>query len=78
MEKTKKTFNKRKVVTLILLVTFIMLPISGAYIHITHGEATSHTWLHIHVLFGILFVVAGIYHVVYNWRALKHYLIGKK
>jgi uncharacterized membrane protein len=78
MGTTKKTTNKRKVVALILLATFIMLPISGAYIHATHGEATSHKWLHLHVLFGVIFIVACIYHIVYNWRVLKHYLTGKK
>jgi len=78
MEKTKKTFNKRKVVSLILLATLIMMPISGIYVHITHGTATSHKWLHIHVLFGVLFIVVGIYHIVYNWRTLKYYLTGKK
>jgi uncharacterized membrane protein len=77
MEKVKKSFNKRKIVALILLVTLIMMPISGAYIHATHGEATTHKWLHIHVLFGVIFIVAAIYHVIYNWRTFKHYLIGK-
>ena len=37
----------------------------------THGSRFSHTWLHIHVVFGILFVVACIFHVVLNWRTLK-------
>jgi uncharacterized membrane protein len=78
MDTTKKTTNKRKVVSLILFATFIMLPISGVYIHATHGEATSHKWLHLHVIFGIIFTIAGIYHIVYNWRVLKHYLTGKK
>jgi uncharacterized membrane protein len=73
-----KTINKRKIVLIILLVTLFMMPISGVYVHITHGAANSHRWLHIHVLFGILFLVTGIYHVVYNWKALKNYLIGKK
>jgi len=77
MGKTKKVTNKRKIVALILLATFIMLPISGAYIHVTHGEVTSHKWLHLHVLFGVIFIVAGIFHIVYNWRVLKQYLTGK-
>ena len=75
---TKKTFNKRKVVALILLATLVLMPVSGIIIHVTHGAAISHTWLHIHVLFGILFVVAAIYHVVCNWRTLKYYFTDKK
>jgi uncharacterized membrane protein len=78
MEKPKKAPNKRKIVALILLATFIMLPFSGVYVHITHGAEISHKWLHIHVLFGVIFLVSGIYHIVYNWRVLKQYLLGKK
>jgi len=74
---TKKTFNKRKIVSLILLATLIMMPTSAFIVHVTHGTATSHTWLHLHTIFGVLFVVVGIYHVIYNWRTLKSYLFGK-
>jgi len=74
----KITFNKRKVVSLILLITLIIMPISALIVHVTHGKAINHFWLHIHVTFGVLFVVAGIFHIVYNWRTLKNYLIGKK
>ena len=75
---TKKTFNRRKVVSSILLATFIMMPVSAVIIHVTHGKAVSHLWLHLHVVFGVLFVIAGVFHVVYNWRTLKHYLTSKK
>ena len=74
----RATTNKRKVVSLILLATLIMMPASGVYVHIMHGTQTSHKWLHIHVLFGVIFMVVGICHVIYNWRTLKHYLTGKK
>jgi len=73
-----KKFNKRKVVSLMLLATLIMMPVSALIVHITHGKAISHLWLHIHVIFGILFVIAGVFHVVYSWRTLKCYLTGKK
>ena len=73
-----KTLNKREVVSSILLVTLIMMPISAIIVHVAHGKAVSHLWLHIHVVFGVLFAVAGIFHVAYNWRTLKHYLTGKK
>ncbi len=74
----KKPFNKRKVVSLILFTTLIVMPVSALIVHITHGKATSHLWLYIHVVFGVLFTAAGIFHVVYNWRALKYYFTGKK
>ena len=74
----KKTINKRTVVSLILLVTLFMMPVSAAIIHITHGTTISHIWLHLHVLFAVSFTVAGICHAAYNWRALKHYLFCNK
>ena len=42
-----------------------------------YGSKMSHKWLHVHVAFGIIFVIACIFHVVINWRMLKYYLIGK-
>ena len=73
-----KTSNKRFIVSLILLVTLIMMPVSAVIVHITHGTAISHTWLHLHVVFAVIFIGAGGFHVVYNWRTLKNYLFDKK
>ena len=73
-----KTVNKRVVVSWILLITLIMMPVSAAIIHITHGTPISHTWLHLHVLFAVSFTVAGIFHAAYNRRILKHYLLGNR
>ena len=74
----KKPFNKRAIASLILLFSLVMLPVSGVIIHIGHGTKTGHTWLHLHVVIGIVFVVAAVFHVIYNWKVLKQYLIGKK
>ena len=73
-----KTFNKRLIVSLALLVAFIMMPVSAAIVHITHGAPISHTWLHLHGLFAFMFIIAGICHVAYNRRILKQYLFIKK
>ena len=70
----KKT-NRRFIVSLILLITLIMMPLSAAIVHVTHGTAASHTWLHIHVIFAFMFTIAGGYHVAYNRRALVNYLL---
>ena len=75
---TTKKVNKRKIVSLLLLATLLMMPISALIVHVTHGTATSHKWLHYHTFFGILFVVVGIFHVIYNWKVLKNYFFGKK
>jgi hypothetical protein len=70
--------NKRAVVSLLLLFSLIMLPVSAIIIHATHGRIISHTWLHLHAMFGLIFLIAGVFHAVYNWRALKNYLKVKK
>ena len=75
MKTNTKASNKR-IVSLILLVTLMMLPVSAVILHVSHGTKMAHTWLHLHVLLGIIFVVAAIFHIIYNWRALKHYLLG--
>ena len=78
MNMTKKRFNKRLTVSLTLLVASIMMPVSALIHHATgHESKFSHTWLHIHAVFGVIFVIAGIFHVVFNWKTLKYYLIGK-
>ena len=74
----KKRLNKRAIVSLLLLVSLIMMPVSALVAHIAHGTTISHKFVHIHVLFGVLFIVSAVFHVVYNWRTLKFYLFGKK
>lgn len=71
----KKSFNKRAVVSAALFILFILLPVSGKMIHATsdHQEVGS-IWGGIHSFLGFLFFVFGIFHIVYNWKALKHYL----
>ena len=74
MKMTGRKLNKRGIVSLVLLLSLIMMPVSAVIVHISHGTAVSHVWLHLHVIFAVTFTVAGIYHVVYNWRTLKSYL----
>jgi len=66
--------NNRSFVSLLLLFSLIMLPVSAIIAHAAHGKALSHTWLHLHGLFGVIFLVSGIFHVCYNWRTLKNHL----
>jgi uncharacterized membrane protein len=70
--------KSRKTVSILLLFSFILLPVSAIVIHVSHGTEISHTWLHLHVLFGIIFMIAGIFHIVYNWKTLKTYLFKRK
>ena len=71
----KDTKKKRLVVSLTLFITSIIMPISALIHHITgHESKFSHTFLHIHVAVGVIFVVAFIFHVFFNWKTLKNYL----
>lgn len=70
----KRKITTRSVTSLVLLCTLIMLPLSAIITHATHGTRICHVWLHLHVFFGVLFTVAGICHVIFNWRAIIHYL----
>jgi uncharacterized membrane protein len=76
MKTSGKKLSKRGIVSLILLFNFVMMPVSGILVHVNHGKLVSHTWLHLHVLFAVTFIVAGVYHVVFNWRTLKFYILG--
>jgi len=72
---SKKSFNKRAVVSISLFIMFILLPLSGKMIVIMQDNHESMLiWVGIHSLSGLLFAVFGIFHIVYNWTVLKHYL----
>jgi len=75
MSKTSKT-SVSHIVSLILLCSFYMMPVSEAVEHATHGKTMSHTWLYLHILFAVTFIVAGLYLVVSHWRTLKFFLSG--
>lgn len=34
-------------------------------------------WTAVHVVFSLLFVLAGLIHLVFNWKPFKHYLLSK-
>ncbi|MBU0551288.1 DUF4405 domain-containing protein [Myxococcota bacterium] len=35
-------------------------------------------WGDIHILGGLMFLIAGIFHVYFNWKPLKSYLVRKR
>lgn len=71
----KKSFNKRAVVSIALFAMFILLPLSGKMVLAKQNTPESmYIWGSIHALLGFLFAIFGIFHIVYNWQTLKHYL----
>ena len=74
----KKSFNKRAIVSVALFMLFILLPVSGKMIEAAKDNHESMLfWSGIHCLLGLLFTCFGIFHIVYNWKTLKHYLKKK-
>ena len=76
MKTSRKKLSIRSIVSLILLFSFILMPVSAAIVHATNAKTISHTFLHLHVLFAVTFIVAGVHHVVMNWRTMKSYLVS--
>ena len=76
--KNKKSTNKRAFVSIVLFIMFILLPVSGSMIGamVDNNDAML-IWAAIHGFLGILFIIFGIFHIVYNWKTLKHYMIKK-
>lgn len=71
----KKSRTKRAVVSIALFLLFIILPISGKMIPAMEGNPTAvQVWSIVHNAAGSLFVLVGVFHVVYNRKALKNYL----
>jgi hypothetical protein len=71
---SKRKFNKRAVVSVILFITFILMPVSGKMVQVSGHNIF---WVTLHGLSGQIFVIAGIFHVVFNWKALKQYISRK-
>ena len=79
----------RKITSLILLISLISLTINSFVLYITpHGRIaywanwqllglTKTQWGNIHINTGILFIIALIFHIYYNWKPMISYLKKK-
>ncbi|MDR0732510.1 MAG: DUF4405 domain-containing protein [Dysgonamonadaceae bacterium] len=73
----KRKFNNRAVASIALFITFILLPVSGKMIQLGRGTCWGDAGLLLHSLSAMVFMIAGVFHIVFNWKSLKQY-IGKK
>ncbi len=76
----------RKIVSLVMLYAFFIMVVSGIMLFISpFGRlAAMIKWqvlglgkmdyLALHIIFMVIFTVAGILHIFYNFKAIKHYL----
>jgi len=73
---SKKPFNKRAFISTALFVSGLCLPITGYMNHSLQFDGLTldrHFWMAAHDVAAILFLVLGILHISYNWKALLHY-----
>jgi len=83
-----KPFSIRAFISLFMFPGFIVLFISGIILYMAPHGRIAH-WIHwdvagidkagletIHTMFALLFVIAGIFHIYYNWRVFWNYIIS--
>jgi hypothetical protein len=81
--------HKRGLIAFLTCAGFFMMIITGTALYIApHGQIaywvswtlftfTKTDWINIHILSSILFVIAGIFHIYYNWKPLTNYVYNK-
>ncbi len=88
MAVTKKN-NLRKFISLYMTISFIVMIVSGIILYIAPSGRIAHwsywsmlgltktEWQNIHTIFTFLFVLAGLLHIIYNFKPIIHYLTNK-
>jgi len=77
MDTNKKPFNKRAFTAVMSGLTALPLPFTGLVLHRFSESAVngdSHSWVMLHVGFGVFFVVFASWHAILNRRALLNYI----
>jgi len=80
------TVNFRKIVSLTVLTSFILLVMTGIVLYLVpHGRIaywsnwtlwglSKTQWTHLHINLALLFLIGGILHIYYNWEPTVSYL----
>jgi hypothetical protein len=86
MERKNKSWNLRGLTSLLTLAGFLIMSVTGLVLYVvpqgriaywtdwTFLRLTKSNWGDIHILSSILFVIAGAFHVYFNWKPLMSYL----
>ncbi len=86
---TEKGFHKRGFVTFLTLMSFIIMTITGIVLYFAPQGRIAYwvdwrlwwisktDWGSIHTISCFLFIIVGIYHLVFNWKALVNYVSNK-
>jgi len=79
MIKTKKRFDIRAFVTLMIAFSCLGLPVTGIASHIcgfSPETSARQSWMVAHSAFGLMFIVFSIRHAILNRRTLSRYIRG--
>jgi len=73
--------NKRALTLMLMLFSFLLLPISGIPLHLARSHSApsllEHFLMSVHNISALLFLIAAIFHLSFNWKALTSYCIKK-
>ncbi|UCE88880.1 MAG: DUF4405 domain-containing protein, partial [Pseudomonadota bacterium] len=81
--------SARSFVAFLVAWSFVILTITGLVLYIVPQGRIAYwvhwsllglpkeDWGHIHLIFGGLFIAAGILHLYYNWKPFKHFLASR-
>ncbi|MDR1172332.1 MAG: DUF4405 domain-containing protein [Bacteroidales bacterium] len=81
MNHTKKSFNGRAFVSIVTLLFFTGLVVSGIMLQATDHQSLTFNivyWHVMHILFAVVFLVFALVHILRNIKALKSYLSKAK
>jgi hypothetical protein len=71
----------RALASLVMLFSFILLPLSGIPLHLTGSislqDPVRHSIMTIHNTSSVIFIIALIIHLVLNWKAIINYMLTK-
>ncbi len=81
--------NIRKITSMTMLVSFVLLVLTSIILYIVpHGRVaywadwhlfgmSKTQWANQHINLGFLFLFAGVFHIIYNWRPITAYMKNK-
>jgi len=77
----RQPMSRRALTSMFLFFSFILLPLSGVPLHFARTEAdpsvTEHFLMSVHNMSALLFFIAAIVHLTFNWKALTKHLATK-
>ncbi len=79
-ESGKNRGNRRALISLSMLFSFLWLPPSGIALHFTESSSfqpVRHALMAIHNASALLFLIAAAIHLGLNWKAMSQHLVSK-